>query len=218
MEEKCSRLAAEQAIGQAALETLKLHAVPTWTAGALPDLHSKVSLANLPDAMKEEMMQSMDSLSVSGQGAVQLSLKPQSLHNLPPFLTSRDWEVLEKGTSVDGLKTICGRLQSLGVRSMKEDIKKSAIAVQLHVLVNVQHQALPGAWPIYFMVQDLVATFWCIADNDLPRLKAYPVSPAHLTAAFKARAYGRPALGAGRRPRAAAAATSRRGARGTEPS
>lgn len=185
-------------VGQAALETLKqrLHAVTTWSPTALSDLYQKVSNANLPDAMKDEIMDSMDCLTTSGQTALQLSQTPQSLHNLPPFLTTKDWEDLEKGNTVDGQRIVCERLKSLGVKSMREDTKRTAIGVLLHVLVNVQHKPLPGPWQIYFMVQDLVRTFKYIPDTDLPGLKVYPVSPAQFNAAFKERAYGseQPAL------------------------
>ena len=174
-------------VGQAALETLKqrLHAVTTWSPTALSDLYQKVSNANLPDAMKDEIMDSMDCLTTSGQTALQLSQTPQSLHNLPPFLTTKDWEDLEKGNTVDGQRIVCERLKSLGVKSMREDTKRTAIGVLLHVLVNVQHKPLPGPWQIYFMVQDLVRTFKYIPDTDLPGLKVYPVSTCSVQCCFQ---------------------------------
>ena len=185
-------------VGKAALETLKqrLHGVTSWTPSALSDLYEKVTEANLPESLKDDVMNEMDALSASGQSGLQLSQRPQSLHNLPPYLTSNDWLALEQGSNVDGQRVICERLKSLGMRSMKEDTKRSAMGVLLHVLVNLQHQPMPSPWAIYWMVQDLTKTFGHCANNDLPGLKVYPLSPSQLTAAFKEKAYGieQPAL------------------------
>ena len=185
-------------VGQAAMATLKqrLHAVSTWTPSALSELYRKVTDANLPDALKEDMMNEMDGLTAGNQSGLQLSMKPQSLPNLTPYLTNDDWIALEQGNTVDNSRVICERLASLGIKSMKEDTKREAVALLLHILVNVQKQALPGPWEIYYLVKGLVKVFGYVQPNELTGYRAYPPNPNQLSAAFRDRVYGtdQPAL------------------------
>jgi hypothetical protein len=182
-------------VGHTALGTLKqrLQGVPTWSPSALSDLYGKVKATTLPDPLKEQIMEVMDSLDANNQTNLQLSTKPQSLHNLPPYLTQADWDKLHGGhLMVDGLRVLCERLKALGVKSMKEDTKRECIAVLLHVKCTVQKQAMPNPWQIYYMVNDLVKVFGNTKSEkcQVLGLLAYPALPTSLPQAFLQKAYG----------------------------
>ena len=81
-------------VGHAALETLKqrLTSVSDLSASTLSMLYDKVEAAELPVNLKENVMQAMDNLTVKQETALEVTAKPSSLHNLPPYLTTGDWK------------------------------------------------------------------------------------------------------------------------------
>ena len=182
-------------VGHTALGTLKqrLQGVPTWSPSALSDLYGKVKATNLPESLKEEIMEVMDTLDANNQTNLQLTTKPQSLCNLPPYLTQADWDKLHGGDlMVDGMRVLCERPKALGVKSMKEDTKRECIAVLLHVKCTVQKQAMPSPWHIYYLVNDLVKVFGNTKSEkcQVIGLLAYPALPTSLPQAFLQKAYG----------------------------
>ena len=148
-------------VGQAAMQSLKqrLTSVHDLTASGLSVLYDKVEAAELPAEMKDEIMETMDNLSLQQETALEVSAKPSSLRNLPPYLTTLDWQKLEQSHLLDNMRIICERLKKLGIKKLKEDTKKTAIALLLHLHVTVHKHSLPCPWSIYGLADDFVQCF-----------------------------------------------------------
>ena len=109
-------------VGQAALQPLKqrLTSVNDLTASTLSLLYDKVGAADLPGQLKEDIMQTMDNLAVQQEPALEVSAKPNSLHNLPPYLATGDWQKLQESHMLDNMRIISERLKKLGIKKLKD--------------------------------------------------------------------------------------------------
>ena len=109
-------------VGQAALQPLKqrLTSVNDLTASTLSLLYDKVEAADLPGQLKEDIMQTMDNLAVQQEPALEVSAKPNSLHNLPPYLATGDWQKLQESHMLDNMRIISERLKKLGIKKLKD--------------------------------------------------------------------------------------------------
>ena len=180
-------------VGHAALETLKqrLTSVSDLSASTLSMLYDKVEAAELPVNLKENVMQAMDNLTVKQETALEVTAKPSSLHNLPPYLTTGDWKKMEESHMLDNMRIISERLKKLGIKKLKEDTKKTAIAVLLHVHVTVHKHPLPCPWSIYGLADDFAQ---CFAHTDVGTtvapLRMYPTSPNGLQKEWIKLSYG----------------------------
>ena len=112
-------------MGEACLVSLKqrLTNVTDMTASTLSALYDKVEAAELPQNIKDDILQTMDSLSVSTESNLQLETKASSLHCLPPYLTTADWKALSQCHVLDAMRIISERMKKLGIKSMKEETK-----------------------------------------------------------------------------------------------
>ena len=180
-------------MGEACLVSLKqrLTNVTDMTASTLSALYDKVEAAELPQNIKDDILQTMDSLSVSTESNLQLETKASSLHCLPPYLTTADWKALSQCHVLDAMRIISERMEKLGIKSMKEETKKTAVATLLHLHVTVHKNPLPCAWTIYGMVVDLAQVFnHTEVGQSVPGLKMYPSSPSQLAKDWLKKAYG----------------------------
>ena len=180
-------------VGQAAMQSLKqrLTSVHDLTASGLSVLYDKVEAAELPAEMKDEIMETMDNLSLQQETALEVSAKPSSLHNLPPYLTTLDWQKLEQSHLLDNMRIICERLKKLGIKKLKEDTKKTAIALLLHLHVTVHKHSLPCPWRIYGLADDFVQCFAHIeVGTTVAPLRLYPTSPTGLKKEWIKQSYG----------------------------
>ena len=69
-------------------------------------------------------MQTMDNqLPVQQEFAWEVTAKPNSLHNWPPYLTTGDWKKNgRKADMLDNMRIISERLKKLGIKKLKEDV------------------------------------------------------------------------------------------------
>ena len=161
------------------------------TASSLSVLYDKVEAADLPDQVKDDIMETMDNLSVQQETALEVSAKPSSLRNLPPYLTTGDGQKSKQSHLLDSMRIICERLKKLGIRKLKEDTKKTAIAALLHVHVTVHKRPLPCSWSIYGLADDFVQCFaHTEAGTTVAPLKLYPTSPNGLQRDWVKQSYG----------------------------
>ena len=175
-------------VGHAALQTMKqrLTSVNDLNASTLSMLYDKLEAAELPaNLMKEDVMQTMDNLSVQQESALEVTAKPSSLHNLPPYPTTGDWKKLEESHMLDNMRIISERLKKLGIKKLKDLV--SAIAVLLHVPVTVHKHALGASMDWQMTLSSALPTE---VRTTVAPLRMYPTSPNGLQRDWIKLSYG----------------------------
>ena len=180
-------------IGQAALDTLKqrLTSFDDLTPGVVSNMYDRLEECHLPGPMKEDVLMVLDNLNVQSVSNVKLETKASSLSNVGAYLTAKELEELRTCHLLDAMRVVAERLKKLGIKSMKEDTKRGAIAVVLHFHVNVKGNPLPCPWSIYGLVADFYNVFQsAMVDKPIAGLAMYPVSPTSLPKQWLQQAYG----------------------------
>ena len=156
-------------IGQAALDTLKqrLTSFDDLTPGVVSNMYDRLEECHLPAPMKEDILMVLDNLNVQSVSNVKLETKASSLSNVGAYLTAKELEELRTCHLLDAMRVVAERLKKLGIKSMKEDTKRGAIAVVLHFHVNVKGNPLPCPWSIYGLVADFYNVFQRVSNVSL---------------------------------------------------
>ena len=189
---KLLKLRPNSEVGKAAAETLlhRLHASDPLSPSQLTELYEAVEASDLPPELKNEMMDSVDAM----QGATATSRlvpKGTAFAHLSAYLNEEDWKRLEKGNTLDGQAILVHRLQSLGVRSLKETTKKTCVALLVHLHMK-KGNPMPDAWSLYGLVNDIAK---CFANYKLQAKIAtqasYPYNPQDLGEEKLEKVYGK---------------------------
>lgn len=149
-----------------------------------------VENAKLPSERKDQLMDVLDAAS-GPMSNMKLTNVGQTMANFAMYLTHEDWSQMEKFTIVqDVMVLLVHRLKLLGVVSMKESLKRQAVALLLF-WTESQGKSLPGPWSIYDWVQDFQKDF---ADTTVvtqaASLATYPANPLALGQTWLNSAYG----------------------------
>ena len=96
------------------------------------------------------------------------------------YLNSKEWEMVQSATTVEAVHVFASRLRAVGVKSMKEQTKKHALALLLHLMIQ-RGEPKPPPMEIYKLGNYLHD---CFASCQQPSLVAgflrYPDKPADL--------------------------------------
>ena len=188
---KLLKLRPNSEVGKAAAETLlhRLHASDPLSPSQLTELYEALDASDLPPELKSEMMESVDSM----QGASSTSRlvpKGTSFAHLSAYLNEADWQRLKSGNTLDGQAVLVHRLQSLGVRSLKECTKKTCVALLVHLHLQ-KGNTMPDAWTLYGLVNDISK---CFANyklqSQIATQASYPWNPLDLGEEKLQKVYG----------------------------
>ena len=148
-------------------------------------LMQHVDGSKLPEEQKLELQKTLGQVASSnGQLSVanKLVKEPQSMPNVPAYLTQADWDVhgdLDKA-----------RLRLCGMTSLKEDSKKVCIALLVQSLLWHGHK-MPDPETIYKMGHQFTFLFNASSlRSQVAPVKKYPNLPTEMGEQWVAEAYG----------------------------
>ena len=173
----------------------KLTSVPNWRAHDVMQLMDKLEGINLPEDLKKNIQETLDSLVSTNLGHMRLVAGAQTVEDLPPYLSKDDWSSLAECTVTnDALVLIATRLRKLGVVHLKEGTKRQVMAL----LFWWYKDNTPGPWPLYHMCQEFVRIFATLqVPCHAPSQSVYPANPMSMGSVWLSQAYGseeKPAL------------------------
>ena len=166
----------------------------TMSATALLALTEHVTKSALPEACKDQILAYLDDIAMgeAPQSAMTLSLSPQTCNSLHNYLTASEWKTLETSGLWAGVHVLIKRLRLIGVKSLKESLKKRAVGI----LVLMELQRNPGQMPLYKEIYDLGKHFaQAFASSEVQppagvkTLLAYPNKPSLVGTALMGNAY-----------------------------
>jgi len=166
-----------------------LHASDPLSPSQLTELYETVEASDLPSELKHEMMESVDAMQ-SSTSTSRLVPKGTSFAHLSAYLNSEDWKRLKEGNTLDGQAILVHRLQSLGVRSLKETTKKTCVALLVYLHMQ-KGNPMPDAWTLYGLVNDIAKSF--LNYKLQPKIgtqASYPYNPQDLGADKLEKVYG----------------------------
>ena len=117
--------------------------------------------SKLPEEQKLELQKTLSQVASSnGQQSVanKLVKEPQSMTDVPAYLTQADWDVLLQGDLDKAPHVLVARLRLCGITSLKEDSKKVCIALLVQSLLWHGHK-MPDPQTIYKMAQQFTFLF-----------------------------------------------------------
>ena len=164
----------------------KIKALNSITAGMALEMYTAIQAAPLEDSNKAELTLAVDAVVGDAMDGLKPSTAvhatPQSLVFLYNYLTQQDWDKLCSTSCSywDALQVVAARLRSIGVRSLKEDTKKAAVALIVHVGMD-KSGSMPAYKMIYQLVQDFTKTHASCSNQHIPGvvpLATYPEHPA----------------------------------------
>ena len=135
----------------------KLSTAVSLRAGDYVSLMKHVDGSKLPEEQKLELQKTLSQVASSnGQQSVanKLVKEPQSMTNVPAYLTQADWDVLLQGDLDKAPHVLVARL----ITSLKEDSKKVCIALLVQSLLWHGHK-MPDPQTIYKMAQQFTFLF-----------------------------------------------------------
>ena len=163
---------------------------------AAPALYKAIADASMSDAFKSDLTAAVDSALLTLEPAEKTeasseSLKTQSMDWAFNYLTSNDWFLLQKATTVQEAVTILAkRLKACNVQSCSESLIKLLTAILTHVAIDKGIQ--PSYEAIYNASCELKAVFHALPKSkpvNIPCPRNYPAKPEDLGPAFLSFAY-----------------------------
>ncbi|CAK9015210.1 unnamed protein product, partial [Durusdinium trenchii] len=120
-----------------------------------------------------------------------LQATPQRVSNLAAYLTEEEWSKLSQCSNHEAMQVLAQRMKHLGMVSLKESSKREAIALLLHMQVDVQQKPEPSSKMVKSLVNDFADLFKRMpAPPGAPAsLPTYPPDPTALPAEFCMKAY-----------------------------
>lgn len=168
---------------------------PDMSATDILKLSDHVAASEMPEECKDQILGCLDTIALqdnSGQSATKLLLQPQACPHLNNYLTAAEWKSLQTQGLWAGVNVLVHRLRLLGIKSLKESLKKLAVGI----LVLMQVQGGKNPMPKYKIIYDLGLHFGqCFqASTVQPNAKVksllvYPERPALISSDFIALAY-----------------------------
>jgi len=126
MDEKLAKGLTQQA-------TYKLSKMNGLTSPDAVTLLDHLQASKLPTAMKDAIIQELDTLMVNAKGniAAKVTSTASACDHLNKYLTQDDWSQLESTNSWEGAIVLAKRLKAIRVKSIKETTKRAAVAILL---------------------------------------------------------------------------------------
>ena len=171
---------------------LKLERMESQSSQDLLDLYKVFENAKLPEDLKSEFLQLLDSKATDGcTKETLIPGKTQMIETLPRYLTAGELALLGKQDMWSGALVVAKRLKLVGVTTLRESTKKLATAL-LVFYEEKRAGAMPCADACYGLSQHFTTSFHQCAV-DLPAgavmLAKYPQDPFDLAPAHLAGSY-----------------------------
>lgn len=150
--------------------------------------------SQLPETMKTELIQLLDSLALQEASQQQLlatATMAQECLSFQKYLTASDIKSLRSASMWEGCITLATRMKLLGISSMKEGIKKTACSI-LVLFEKERTNTIPPGDAVYSLSHHLYETLQGL-PVEIPagavRLAVYPDDPSllgtdHLAASY----------------------------------
>ena len=150
---------------------------------------------NLPEAMKEKLQETLDVLAAGAHqsnGATSLAAVAQTCTTFEHYLTEKDAAVLGGCSMWEGCGQIALRLRMIGIKGMKESLKKRCTAILVWFHVHKQGKPVPAARVAYDLSLRLM-TELKQSNTAIPpgatSLACYPPDPMRLPASHLEASY-----------------------------
>ena len=162
-------------------------------AGDYVAMLEKVDHSTLSDELKATLKDSLllrASTGTTNEGSSAIVKTPQTLVNIPAYLTRAEMTEVVSGNLYDVPHIIIKRLSALGVKSLKETTKRAAIALIVQSIMW-HGKSRPSADEIYGLAQQFGLLFGAHKASGcmVSGLKTYPHLPTDLDKDWLARAY-----------------------------
>ena len=169
----------------------RLSAIQEWTSQNVLEIMDKVGSMALPETWKDKILEQLDLLGSHMQSHLRLQATPQRVSNLAAYLTEEEWSKLSQCSNHEAMQVLAQRMKHLGMVSLKESSKREAIALLLHMQVDVQQKPEPSSKMVKSLVNDFADLFKRMpAPPGAPAsLPTYPPDPTALPAEFRMKAY-----------------------------
>ena len=168
----------------------KVNGHDQWSSQSIVAILTKLSTLSLPDTAKEEIQAAMANIVQGGQQ--QVSTNDHSFQQLSPYLSKNDWAELHSpmGKGAGGMHIIAKRLRAMGLPTCKEDTKKQAIGILVHV-AQQEGQKAPSLPMAKQMTEDFGAVFHGLPKRqEIKTTHKFPVVPASMGQDWLQQVYG----------------------------
>ena len=162
-----------------------------WTADELCSMVQSVGACSLSDMSKDTLLKALDDAAcptLASQSQVKLTSKPQTLVQIFNYLSKQDWTRMASCSSWDSTVIMSERLKRCGLTSLKEETKKWATAVIVHLQVQRCSVALTYD-QVYYLAEQLHKVFLNTIVKKASGCTVYPLHPHELGQAFLEQAY-----------------------------
>ena len=176
----------------------KIHGAKQWDSHGIVSLLTKLELSTLANDSKDKIKDSMTKIAQAVNGPEVPATNGITFEALSPYLTNKDWEQLKKCSHLSSMQVLATRLRAIGLASLKEDTKKQAIGIIIHVALEEKGQEQPNALGVRSMTQDFGIIFH--STPNVPTMQTtlkFPADPNQLGKDWLLAAYGqeeKPAL------------------------
>eukprot|EP00439_Symbiodinium_sp_Y106_P025069 s314_g3.t1 len=169
----------------------RLSAIQEWTSQNVLEIMDQVGSMALPETWKDKILEQLDLLGSHMQSHLRLQATPQRVSNLAAYLTEEEWSKLSQCSNHEAMQVLAQGMKHLGMVSLKESSKREAIALLLHMQVDVQQKPEPSSKMVKSLVNDFADLFKRMpAPPGAPAsLPTYPPDPTALPAEFRMKAY-----------------------------
>ena len=159
----------------------KIKAIESLTPSVLLKLTQKLEASSLPADLKSSLQNAVDEKAVGvSAGALKVQAGPQILLSLWNYLSAKEWHMVQSSPYVEAVHVCVKRLRAVGVKSMKEQTKKSALALLLHLMIN-RGEPKPPPMEVYKLGNYLHDSFMsCNQPSLVAGFLKYPERPADL--------------------------------------
>ena len=161
---------------------LKVKANKDWTSQTILQVVEAVSNSDLPEVVQNEITQAFNQFGLTEATALQVAMSGQQIQNFSRYLSNEDWKSLEAfpANIVHTMSVCAKRLRTMEVTSLKESIKKEAMAVIFYCSHQLAQQPHFSAVTKKKMLQDFQGIFASIPKGQVATFQNYPSNPADL--------------------------------------
>lgn len=163
----------------------KLQKMGSMGSQDLVQCYEALGQVELPPGMIKEVTETLDSLALEAVGSQQvgkLTSHGQECNSFHLYLSSQDMAALETCSMWEGCLVLSKRLKRMGVKGMKESLKKHATAVLVYFEMK-RTKKIPCEHLIYSLSQHLLQSLKGCTEptpHEALSLASYPASPDEL--------------------------------------
>ena len=187
-----------QAIEDALLAQVKakLSNMGSLSAIDLVACYEAIKESAVPDNFKAELQQTLDAAAVehtNNNASSKITAVAQECNAFEKYLTAADICRLEACSMWEGCNCLASRMKLLGIKGMKESLKKIAVGILLWFHIVHKKQSCPKPAVIYDLCQQLMQELKN-CTLDIPQhalsLACYPANPGQLKPSHFQASYG----------------------------